>query len=210
MIIRREMTWAQIQAAAAAGTLISGDRIAVELTTGEVIDLEIAYDQNGQCFFVTHDCLNELRPMNTTDTNDGGWPNTDLRDKLNGEVFDSLPDDLQTIIVETPITQIIDGTEVSCNDKLFCLSYTQVFGNDWTDINEREPYDSQLDIFTDGDSRVKTLGDNGKVWWWLRLPLESTKRFMYVAPIGDTGYISASSKGGVVFGFRLMPPENNG
>lgn len=212
MIIRHEQTtektWAEIQAAAADGTLLSGDRIAVELKTGEIVDFIIAHDADDNCYFVTRDCLNEPRAMNTTDTNEGGWPEMDLRAKLNSVIFGTLPDELQAIIAETQITQIVDEAQVTCNDKLFCLSYTQVYGDDWTDLNDMEPDDSQLDIFASGDARLKKCGERDGFWWWLRLPYPNTKRFVYVSGIGDTVCIGASSKGGVVFGFRLMPPES--
>ena len=204
---KKEMTWAEIKAAADAGTirelLSSGDRIPVTLKTGEEIELDITYDENGKCYFVTHDCLDGVYYMNARATNKGGWAASAMRSHLNGPVFESLPDELREIIVPTKIVQILAGERVECEDKLFCLSYTQVVGNDWPDMNRTEPEETHLDIFPTERSRVKECGDNGTWWYWLRSPVSSSSSsFLYVnGGSGSNG--AASNANGVSFGFCL-------
>lgn len=163
-------TWAEIKAAVENGTvrdlLHSRDQIPVTLKTGEEVIFDVAYDETGKLFFAMHDCMDEEHVMNERWTNAGGWPACDMRRYLNNTVFDLLPDDLQEVISVTTIKQVIDGETVTCEDKLFLLSRTQVFGKGrWT---EKEPDDTQLDIFLTERDRVKLCGDHGTWFWWLR------------------------------------------
>jgi len=208
--IQKEMTWAEIKAAAENGTvrelLSSGDRIPVTLKTGERVEFDVAYDQKGKLYFVMHDCMAQRRQMNRRATNKGGWAKTALRKEANGEIFDSLPDDLQAVIVPTRIVQVIDGERIVCNDKLFCLSFTQIFGrlDDWEEMQEMEPEDTQLDIFTDGRSRVKQTA-GAVCYWWERSPNVYNSYYFYsVYTSGSPSYYSyAGNSFGVCLGFCI-------
>lgn len=139
--------------------------------------------------------------MNRNGTTKGGWAATDMRKYIHDEILPLLPDELQEVIAPTKIVQIIDGERIECEDKLFCLSYTQVFGKDWPWMNEREPEDSQLDIFKTERSRVKEI--NGETaWWWLR----SASCGNYFLRVASNGYYDinfAIASGGVALGFCL-------
>ena len=205
----KEMTWAEIKAAAEAGTirelLSSGDRIPVTMKTGEAVEFDVTYDANGKCYFVTHDCLAEQYIMRKGRTNRGGWARTDMRAHLNTDVFLDLPDELQEIIVPTKIVQELNGERIECEDKLFLLSLTQVRGKGWW--SDAEPEDTQLDIFPTERSRVKECGDHGTWWYWTRSPVSSSSaNYCIVNYIGNSSTnISATSSYGVSFGFCLNP-----
>lgn len=199
-----ETTWEALKAAVADGSirelLHSRDQIPVTLKTGEEVVFDAAYDENGMLFFVMHDCMDKEHVMNESWTNAGGWPACDMRRYLNNTVFDLLPDDLQAVIKPTTIKQVIDGETVTCEDKLFLLSRTQVFGRGrWT---EKEPDDTQLDIFLTERDRVKLCGDNGTWFWWLR-SASSTSSFYTVASDGTDNYASANYFNGVALGFCI-------
>jgi len=138
--------------------------------------------------------------MNKRATNKGGWAKTEMRRYANSDVFALLPDDLQAVIEPTTIVQIVDGERVETNDKLFCLSRTQVFGKGW--LSEKEPEDTQLDIFKSERARVKECGDNGTWPWWLRSAY-ATHYFTSVCTSGSTNYSYANSSDGVALGFSL-------
>lgn len=199
-----ETTWNALKAAVADGSirelLHSRDQIPVTLKTGEEVIFDVAYDETGKLFFVMHDCMDKEHVMNERWTNAGGWPACDMRRYLNNTVFDLLPDDLQAVIKPTTITQVIGGETVTCEDKLFLLSRTQVFGRGpWT---EREPDDTQLDIFLTERDRVKLCGDKGTWFWWLR-SAGYTNSFDYVLSTGNYYNYGANSSGAVVLGFCI-------
>ena len=199
-----ETTWKALKAAVADGSirelLHSRDQIPVTLKTGEKVIFDVTYDETGKLFFVMHDCMDKEHVMNERFTNAGGWSACYMRRYLNNTVFDLLPDDLQAVIKPTTITQVIDGETVTCEDKLFLLSRTQVFGRGrWT---EKEPDDTQLDIFLTERDRVKLCGDNGTWFWWLR-SADSTDSFYSVGSSGYYYYGGAGGSDGVALGFCI-------
>lgn len=203
--------WKRLKAKAEAGNigtyLKSGDKFPITLKTGEEVTLVVTFDQNGKLYFVMDNCLNKPRQMNSTPTNKGGWAASDLRKIANSEIFDSLPDELQEVIVPTKIVQILDGERVECEDRLFCLSYTQIAGNTWPEMNEHEPEDSQLDIFNTERSRVKECGEYGTYPWWERSPsVNYSSYFVYCNSNGNAnGNYGASGRYGVCLGFCINP-----
>lgn len=65
-----ETSWEALKAAVADGSirqvLHSGDKIPVTLKNGEEVVFEATYDENGNLFFVTQDCLKDEHCMNKT------------------------------------------------------------------------------------------------------------------------------------------------
>lgn len=197
-------TWAEVKERANAGKIESGERFTFSMKSGERVTVKATRDtKTGKLFFVTEDCLEDERPMNKKDTNKGGWAASNMRKYLNKTIFALLPDDLQEIIVPTTIVQIVDGMRVECEDKLFLLSQTQVFGDG--QMSEFEPEDAQLDIFLREKDRVKECGDRGTSLWWLRSPhVPSPSDFCGVGYFGGgNGGNGASIAYGVAFGFSL-------
>ena len=198
-------TWEELKEHRKNGTigeiLESGDQIPVTLKDGEEVVFDVTYDETGKIFFVLHDCLAEEHCMNEKCTNEGGWAASDMRKWLNTEVLSRLPDDLQAVIEPTHIVQVLDGERIECDDKLFLLSATQVFGRAarW---NKQEPEDYPLDIFTTERSRVKECGDNGTWFWWLRRA-NSNNVFNSVYSVGGSGNYYAYNTYGVALGFSI-------
>lgn len=199
-------TWEELKEHRKNGTigeiLESGDQIPVTLKDGEEVVFDVTYDETGKIFFVLHDCLAEEHCMNEKCTNEGGWAASDMRKWLNTEVLSRLPDELQAVIEPTHIVQVLDGERIECDDKLFLLSATQVFGRDdrW---NKQEPEDSPLDIFGTERSRVKECGDNGTwFWWWLRRA-NSSNIFGNVGSNGNNDSLDAYYAYGVALGFSI-------
>ena len=184
--------------------LASGDIIPITLKNGENIELIVAHDERGEQFITFRDCMIEAMPMNENDTNRGGWRDCHMR-LYAREVFDLLPDDLKAVIIPTKIVQCINGERIECEDKLFCLSYTQMFGSHRR-VADMEPEDSQLDIYKVRRNRVKGygIGDNSSCWYWLRSPHTGyTTNFYTVASDGSYYNYHASYTNGVCFGFRI-------
>lgn len=193
-------SWATLKAGKLG--LNSGDKIPVTLKSGEEVELVYTRDENGNGYMVLDNCLFDEHVMNKKNTNAGGWKDCEMRRFLNGTIFNLLPDDLQAVIEPTTIKQVLGGKDVECEDKIFLLSKTQVFGKgNWTD---KEPDDTQLDVFHTERSRVKECGDNGTWFWWLRSPHSSnTTNFCLVGNGGNSDSGSAAGSYGVAFGFSF-------
>ena len=203
----KQSSWAELKAAAEAGTLDniiqSGDLIPFNLKTGEEVAVRATRDGNGKLFFVLEDCMEDEHAMNKECTNKGGWDACGMRKYLNKTVFALLPDDLQAVIAPTTIVQIVDGERVESVDKLFLLSHSQVFGRGaWSDDG---PEDTQLDRFRREKDRVKECAENGTWCWWLRSPEASSSSSFCIVSVNGFAYgNSASTSYGVAFGFCLI------
>lgn len=201
--ISRTVSWSDI---VEYNLLASGDVIPIILKNGERVDLEVAHDERGEQFFVFRDCLETRNRMNDTNANRGGWRDCRMRQYAQEFFFELLPDDLQAVIIPTTIVQCINNERIECEDKLFCLSYTQVFG-ERNGYKTQEPEDTQLDIYKLRRNRVKDYGvrSNSYCYWWLRSPsVYGTTHFCYVDSGGNYNDYGASYSGGVCFGFRIQ------
>ena len=184
--------------------LRSGDRITVDLANREKLRLEAGRDAAGRIFFLSlpamrwHHRLNELGAESPE-----GWADTTLRRYLREEVFPLLPAGLRQAIEPVRILQVVHGRRIVCEDRLFALSRTQVFGGE----HVAEPEDSQIDVFRRPDFRRKANGDPG-YWWWLRSGDPDNNCFFMVRDDGpgNSRYpciYDATANTGVVFGFCL-------
>lgn len=209
-VTETETTWADIQEAAKhkqLGTILqSGDYIPLMLKDGRDIGLDIGRDENGRTYFIFHNS-----PQGGDHNYDNlCWRDSHLRNYEAVELFDLLPPYIQEIITPTRVVQYIDGERVVTEDKLFCLSKTQVFG--WDDISEvKEQEDSQIDIFKDFKNRQKKFYPDDQPWkvrkyipWWLRTnDLNQSNRSYKVDESGDLGGSYCHMKLGTIFAFCI-------
>ena len=177
--------------------LQEGDQVTLKLKNGDEILLDFTHDQNGKAYFVFHNCYGKQR-MNRVATNMGGWRECEMRKYVTEQVLPLLPDDLMETIVQTTIRQIVNGEELQLEDKLFLLSYAQVFGGKWDD----EPDDTQLEIFKLGVNRVKGNDKGDAAWWHLRTTSEDTD-FCNVSSQGTPAACSADIFSGVILAFCI-------
>ena len=148
--------------------------------------------------------------MNSTDTNVGGWPATEARELANGEYFNYLPSDLQSVIIDT---KVISGhgntageTNFTSTDKLYLLSAHEVYEEGTN--NQISEYDTawsntrQLDYYkarnvtADGrwSSAVKWYKngtDEMFSWWWLRAASSGSN--VYFLTVNGYGYLDPAS-----------------
>lgn len=124
------------------------------------------------------------RQMNSTNTTAGGWRDSSLREWMNSDLVDLLPDDVAAVVAPvikytnsvgaTSDTSSVVGTE----DTLWTLSYAEICGN--MDVNS-DPRDavfnaegSQYQLFSDldvsWDAPNEILQISGVDGWWERTP----------------------------------------
>lgn len=117
----QSISWKELAEGVKAGeiALQQGDTVELKLTTGEIVFMQaVKVSEDGKrVTFVSKDCLATEMPMNEERTNYGGWAESDLRKRLNTEVFNTLPEDLKEVIAITKRRQYVDGKIVECEDK---------------------------------------------------------------------------------------------
>ena len=164
--------------------------------------------------------------MNSSKTNVGGWPATEARELANGEYFNYLPSDLQSVIVDTKVVSSHGLNDANPNredgnwestDKLYLLSTHEV----WEDgtSNQVSSYDTawdktrQLDYYKaknitpDGhwSSAIKWYNINEMAYfWWLRAAGSyNSSVFLGVSGRGDDTDSGATTTYGFAPAFRI-------
>lgn len=194
-----ETTWEDI--VANKDKLCIGDEVRCQLKNGKVVYAVIAainpYGDN-QVAFVFNDCIGEDQVMNDEATNKGGWRDCKMREYVNTEILALLPDDLKAVIKPRTIKQSVQGEDCESTDSLWLLSYTEVFGGDYSvDVG-----DVHFPLFDTEGSRVK-MNEDGDTWcYWLRSAY-ITDNFRYVGSYGNYNYYNANNSYGVALGFLV-------
>ena len=151
--------------------------------------------------FQMHDCYDETKQMNSSNTNSGGWTNCAMRTTHLPAILNMMPAEVKAAIRDVQKKSSAGSQSSSIqttNDKLFLLSEIEIFGSTtYSFAGEGKQYD----YYKAGNSKVKNR--SGSAYnWWERSPRSSTSTyFCYVNSYGyaDAGFAGASR--GVAFGF---------
>lgn len=195
---------------------VDGSEFEIELTDGTKIVLQYGTDKKGNKFFIFKDPM-WREQMNEDWQKPNYWRDTDLRAKCNGEYFDLLPDWLKPYVLETTNVQVRDGERVETVDKLFPLSLSQVFPEEYlkwlydgeTTLIDSEPEDTMISIFENPRNRVKFMWDDERkmmraYYWFLRSSYSGDyTNFTGVSGDGSNYGLSCNGTYGVVLGFRV-------
>ena len=156
--------------------------------------------------------------MNDTDTNVGGWPASSMYDFVNYDIYNSLPSDLKSTIIDTTVVSShgsTNGENFTSIDKLYLLSLKEVY-SDWS-TNSYSSYDSAKDLTRTLDYYINknvTSSDDSETikkykttdsWWWLREAHSNYDHSFFIVPTDDYSYLStyANTSGGVSPAFRI-------
>ena len=120
------------------------------------------------------------REFNSTETNVGGWKDSEMRTYINNTIYNALPSELQGVITTT---KVISGhgntageTNFETQDKLYLLSVKEVYGEAKYDTVDTET--KQLDFYKNNGTTLSSYSTTGKGkaingtnnYWWLRSP----------------------------------------
>ena len=151
---------------------------------------------------------NEQRAMNSTYTNVGGWPGSELHTYLEGDFYNSLPSDLQAAIKPTRVISGYgsNGTDsanfVSENQKLYLLSGVEVFGADEYDTAAGTTH--QLEYYNNSsNSKIKQYNSSNSSWWLRSASSCSNNDFRAVPNSGALVSADACTTCGVSPAFRI-------
>ena len=157
----------------------------------------------------------EQRAMNSSSTNVGGWPATEMRTYLNGEFLAKLPSDLQSIIADTTVVSSHgkdDSSNFTSTDKIYLLSTAEVWANGISyDTANDSTITRQLDYYLKEGVTTSNYGGSIKnyagsaAWWWLRVAdIFTNTIFGSVNKLGSDSYPSADNmSGGLAPAFRI-------
>lgn len=151
--------------------------------------------------FQMHDCYGELKKMNSSSTNVGGWTDCAMRQTHLPAILALIPTEVQNSIREVnKLTSVGDQSSAinTTADKLFLLSEIEIFGSVRYSIYGEG---AQYDYYKAGNNRVKNY--NGSAYpWWERSPYSGTSQSYCRVNIDATAnYSGASFKLGVSFAF---------
>lgn len=218
-----EATWEQIAQVAEAGTASNyfavGDEKTITLSTDEQITLVILgfnHDDlsNGSgkagITIGMKNLLNSTYPMNATNTNAGGWDESEMRTSTMAMLLSQLPSDLQSVVkqVNKKATAGSKSTSITTSaDKLWLLAEVEVDGTTlagYADEGEQYEYWKTVKDGTVAADRIKYLsnGSGSAGVWWLRSPYVSVLTyFRYFTSTGVVSGDGASRTCGVSFCF---------
>lgn len=197
-----------------------GDEKTVELSTGEVITLVILgfnHDDltSGGKAPITIGMKNLLATqyrINSSNTNAGGWNNSEMRTTTMQTLLGQLPSDLQAVIksVDKKATSGSESTAITTSsDKLFLFSEVEIDGTTSSGYaSEGEQYEYWKTV-KDGKmsaDRIKYLSNGGgsAYGWWLRSPIvKYSTAFRCIYSAGNVDFASANRTFSVSFGFCI-------
>lgn len=151
--------------------------------------------------FQLHDCYDETKQMNSSNTNSGGWTNCAMRTTHLPAILALMPAEVQAGI--RPVKKLTSAGNqsssiVTTSDELFLPSEVEVFGSiTYSFAGEG----TQYAYYQAGNSTVKNW--NGRAYaWWERSPRSShSARFCRVYSTATADANSASAWNGVAFCF---------
>lgn len=148
--------------------------------------------------------------MNSTWINVGGWPASSMRSYLSTDIYNALPADLQSAIIDTKVVSghgSSDSANFTSTDKLYLLSPAEVWSQGRpTEGDTARNNTRQLDYYrSEHSSAIKKLNGSNS-WWLLRTAYSSSENsFHCVHGLGYWYYegVEVSSTDGVSPAFRI-------
>ena len=172
-----------------------GDIIPFTLTTGEKVKAKAIRETPNGMLFITVDCLKDEQKMfeNPDRAEKIDYEHSDLRKKLNGEIFESFPEEIKGRMVGMRVGR------TNCFDMLRIPTEREIFG--------KNPYgkDEPVSVrrFYGMENRREHIAFQGSEtdtweWYWLQNNVEdSASYFTCVDDIGGATYGTASNSLGV-------------
>ena len=171
------------------------------------------------CGFVVEfaDVITE-QSFNSTNTNVGGWKDSELRTYIKDTIYKSLPSDLQSVITTTKVISGHGSTSGETNfetqDKLYLLSSEEIYSD--FSSSSKAKYDTalgtskQLDYYKNQGvtassykETIKQYNGNNSYWWLRSANSNFTNIFLYVSNTGYWSSRNANSSHGVSPAFRI-------
>lgn len=202
-------TWAQVIAACQKKIIPTtwkvGDQKAMTIgSTDYLVDIiginhDDYSDGSGKAPFTfqLHDCYGELKNMNSSRTNNGGWTSCVMRQTHLPAILSKMPTEVRNNIREVNKLTSAGNQSATINttaDKLFLLSEIEIFGSV---SHSKSGEGTQYDYYKAGNSRAKDGADS----WWERGPNGNDSTHFCFVLRGNASSSNANYATGVAFGF---------
>ena len=151
--------------------------------------------------FQLHDCYATTYPMNDTNTNVGGWRDSQMRTQTMPALKALLPAEVQAGIRSVnKLTSAGNQSSsiVTTSDELFLPTEVEVCGSiKYSFAGEG----TQYEYYQAGNSKVKNRSGNAYSWWERSPRSSDSSGFCIVGSKGYANAGNASTSRGVAFGF---------
>ena len=152
--------------------------------------------------FQMHDLFATYYPMNSSNTNSGGWKNSAMRTSTMATMKSYLPSAWQAVIKPVNKTSGTGGGSTSgtetVSDSCFLLAEIEMFGSTTYSVSGEG---TQYAYYKAGNSKVKNL-DGYAYHWWERSPYSGNgNSFCLVYMNGEAIYSNPTMKPLVAFAF---------
>lgn len=170
-----------------------GDIIKFKLTNGEKVQAMAVQQENDGMLFCLMDCLADEYSMNDTNTNKGGYEDSNLRKKLITEIIALFPANIKAMMV--PFGK---------GDYLRLPTEKEIFGENYYGEYE-SPCEQQWKPMKQRRNRIAFQGKNGGwEWYWLQNKCrDSAAHFANAGNGGIANFCYASYSGGVRPVFKI-------
>ena len=151
--------------------------------------------------FQLHDCYADMKAMNSSNTNSGGWTSCAMRQTHLPAILALMPTEVQNGIREVSKLTSAGSQSSTINttaDKLFLLSEIEIFGRV---RYSKSGEGTQYDYYKAGNSKVKQQNGSAASWWERSPRASDSTRFCLVNSSGNANGYLANGASGVAFGF---------
>ena len=152
--------------------------------------------------------------------NIGGWPASELRTYVNSDIYNALPTDLKSAIINTTVVSghgSNDSSNFTSTDKLYLLSTHEVYKDvDGKTNSGIDPYDTaynntrQLDYYSSQNvttsyysGAIKQYNSSNSYWWLCSAYSNINSTFYHVYNTGNWSYYTSNATYGVSPAFRI-------
>ena len=212
------LTWEQIIAIGNSGEDCSlffsvGDAKDLHLTTNELVPVVIGdfkhntitgTSNKAAMAFTFKNCLNTTYPMNSSNTNSGGWNNSAMRKTRMANILNTFPAELRAdgAIKYVDVLASAGGgsTAITTSSDRLRLHSIVELGLSYSYAASGEG--TKYAYYTSGN-RVKTVGGVASIYWTRSPNTDSSHYFCYVTASGAADDNSASYSYGVACGFDI-------
>ena len=157
------------------------------------------------------------RAMNSSKSNVGGWPASQMRTFVNSTIYSALPSELQDVIANTIVISSHGSTSGESNfnstDKLYLLSRKEIWntttgysaGYDTSDSQTRqlEYYKNKGVTQSNYSGAIKQYKGSNAIWWLRSASSLTTDNFFSVSADGNRNYYASYTGNGVSPAFRI-------
>ena len=177
-------------------------------------DEDTAYSQTACGLVIEFEdiIVKQMKMHDSSETNTGGYPTTNVHYYLNNTLYNQLPIDLQNAIKSTRVISGHGSTEsqnYTSNDMLYLFSGVEIYGSDSLDSAASASW--QLEYYRNNNVTESSYGDytkkkyeNESWWYWLRSPRNNWyTAFHTITNNGNMYGAGATDTGGVTAAFRI-------